>query len=42
MTLRVEELYVTLSINETERSNALHYSECRYAQCRYAECRGAV
>ncbi len=34
MTLSIESLYVTLSINDTEFNNFLQYSECRYAECR--------
>ncbi len=33
MTLIIKVLYVTLSINDTQHNNALHYSECNYAQC---------
>ncbi len=44
--------YMTLSINDTQLSNALplhliyfnaerHYPECHYTKCCYAECRGA-
>ncbi len=29
---------MTLSINDTQRNNALHYAECHYAECRYTEC----
>jgi hypothetical protein len=33
MTLSIKVLYLTLSINDTEHNNALHYAECRYAEC---------
>jgi hypothetical protein len=33
MTLSVKGLYLTLSINDIEHNNALHYAECHYAEC---------
>jgi hypothetical protein len=51
MTLSIKGLCVTLSISDTQHSNALslrrvyfihNYAECHYAECRFAECRGAL
>jgi hypothetical protein len=43
MTLSIKGLYVTLSINDTQRKKQCHYAECRYAEYHvlanyYAEC----
>jgi hypothetical protein len=34
MTLSIKGLNVTLSINDAEHNNGMHYAECRYADCR--------
>ncbi len=49
MELNIKGLYVTLSISDSVRNNALHYAECHYTECciwficytecSYAECR---
>ncbi len=38
MTLSIEGLFVTLSINDTDRATLCHYAECRCAVCHYPVC----